>query len=61
MSPQILLKDYNSYKSKTDIWSLGVIFYEILFGKQPWNCTSIDELEKKVKETLTFPEFPAVS
>ena len=31
MSPQIL--DHQKYTSKSDIWSLGFIFYEALFGK----------------------------
>ena len=31
MSPQIL--DHKKYNSKTDVWSLGFIFYEALFGK----------------------------
>jgi calcium-dependent protein kinase len=31
MSPQIL--DNKKYSNKTDIWSLGFIFYETLFGK----------------------------
>lgn len=31
MSPQIL--DNKKYTNKTDIWSLGFIFYETLFGK----------------------------
>lgn len=36
MSPQIVFKKY--YTSKTDIWSLGVMFYEMLFGYTPWAC-----------------------
>ena len=31
MSPQIL--DNKKYTSKTDIWSIGFIFYETLCGK----------------------------
>ena len=31
MSPQIL--DHKRYNSKTDVWSIGFIFYEALFGK----------------------------
>lgn len=36
MSPQIIWKKY--YTSKADIWSIGVIFYEMLFGYTPWAC-----------------------
>jgi serine/threonine protein kinase len=42
MSPQILNEEGN-YTSKCDIWSLGVIFYEILHGRTPWgkDCTQL--------------------
>lgn len=34
MSPEILKSQ--SYTSKCDIWSLGIIFYELLHGETPW-------------------------
>ncbi len=34
MSPQILNK--SQYTTKSDIWSLGFIFYEMLTGTYPW-------------------------
>jgi serine/threonine protein kinase len=36
MAPEVLLKNHYSYKS--DIWSLGIIYYEILFGSRPWSA-----------------------
>ena len=38
MSPEAL--QGNIYTVKNDIWSIGVILYEILHGKAPWNCTT---------------------
>lgn len=46
MSPQLLAKQDYSYK--TDIWSLGVIFYEIIFNQMPWSASSCDELYAKI-------------
>lgn len=34
MSPEMLVK--GPYTAKTDIWSLGVCFYELLYGKNPF-------------------------
>lgn len=42
MSPQILTRNFYSYKC--DVWSCGVIFYEMYFGKLPWKANDIDEL-----------------
>ena len=46
MSPQILSRD-QTYSSKADIWSLGVMFYEMLYGKAPWNGKSPFDLIEK--------------
>lgn len=54
MAPQVIQEEH--YTSKCDIWSLGVIYYEMLFGKTPWPSTSVKELIKKTtKEGLKFP------
>ena len=42
MSPEALQS--NIYTTKNDIWSVGVIIYEMLHGKAPWNCTSEKQL-----------------
>lgn len=52
MAPQIL--DKKDYSAKCDIWSLGIIFYELLHGAVPWTARSERELLAKIK-TETFP------
>ena len=54
MSPQVLKQ--KSYSNKTDIWSLGVVYYELLFGKLPYVGKSEDEIFKQItKGKLAIP------
>lgn len=54
MSPQVLSQ--KSYTNKTDIWSLGVLYFELVFGKLPYYGNSEEELYKSiVKGKLQIP------
>lgn len=44
MSPQILRGE--PYSLKCDVWSLGVIFYKLLFGFLPWD--DVDDKDKLI-------------
>jgi len=49
MAPEILSDDFNGYTSKSDLWSIGLIFYEMLHGKNPFNdAINIMDLKKKI-------------
>ena len=55
MSPQIL-ESTGDYTNKCDIWSLGISFYEMLFGDSPWSAGSEIELIAAIKNTpFKFP------
>ena len=55
MCPYIL--NGSTYSTKSDVWSMGVIFYQMLFGKTPHKATSLEELISKVnKKTIRFPQ-----
>ena len=36
MPPEVVKN--NAYSYKSDVWALGVIFYELSMGKRPWSC-----------------------
>ena len=65
MAPELLSSNGNFYTNKADLWSIGVCFYQILFGKTPFEAKSYDELKEKVKslsgKNLRFPKDVAVS
>ena len=54
MAPEVLFG--NNYDLKADIWSIGVIYYELLYGICPFETNSIINLIKKINdEQVTFP------
>lgn len=57
MAPEIF--NQNKYNSKCDVWSLGILLFELLYGTTPWNANSAYDLFNKIsKNPLKFPAFP---
>ena len=48
MAPEVMARD--DYDSKSDIWSLGIVFFELLFGKAPFFALSIGELRQIIQK-----------
>lgn len=46
MAPEIICK--GTYDSRVDLWSIGVIIYECLFGRAPFASRTFKELENKI-------------
>ena len=60
MSPQIL--DDQKFSAKCDIWSFGMMLYEMLYGKTPWTANSPYQLFQNIKKIpLDFPSKPVRS
>jgi polo-like kinase 1 len=59
IAPEILEKTGHSYE--VDTWSLGVMFYTLIFGKPPFETNEVKLTYKKIKmNSYTFPEFVTV-
>ena len=60
MAPEIM--KYRQYDTKADLWSLGVIFYQMLTGRTPYTANShaelIDNIENK---SIVFPAIIKIS
>lgn len=55
MAPEILKGD--QYNSKVDVWSVGILIYEILFGICPYEDYTVYRLFNKIENCeLSFPK-----
>lgn len=61
MAPEILLD--RSYDQSADLWSIGVILYECLFGNAPYSSKSLEELLEKIKkkQKIEIPKTKSIS
>jgi len=49
MAPQVFTGE--KYGKKCDVWSLGVLFYELIFKKLPWLGDNAKDLFKNIKHS----------
>ncbi len=60
MAPEII--KFKKYGIKVDLWSLGVIIYEMLFGKLPFKARNHYELIQKIdNQSIVIPYTIAIS
>ena len=59
MAPEMLNGNGSEYTNKADLWSIGIVFYQLLFGRIPFEVRNYDELKEKVQSqsgaNLRFP------
>lgn len=53
MAPEILQNQ--PYTPKSDLWSVGIILYEMLTGKVPYNATNMYFLKDEFSKPINFP------
>ncbi|XP_077328784.1 serine/threonine-protein kinase ULK3 isoform X2 [Lithobates pipiens] len=61
MAPEMICSRH--YDARVDLWSVGVILYEALFGRAPFASRSFSELEEKIRSarSIELPSRPRVS
>ncbi|XP_075432057.1 LOW QUALITY PROTEIN: serine/threonine-protein kinase ULK3 [Ascaphus truei] len=61
MAPEMVCS--KQYDARVDLWSVGVILYEALFGKAPFASKSFSELEEKIRSdrSVELPTRPRLS
>jgi serine/threonine protein kinase len=60
MAPEVIKGEI--YTMKADIWSVGVVLYQMVFGKCPFESKSIAKLIKMLEdEDVSIPDFPKIS
>jgi calcium-dependent protein kinase len=54
MAPQLLFNE--KYNDKCDIWSLGLMLYEMIFGYDPWPTRHPEIYKQSIKtKPVSFP------
>ena len=64
MAPEIIDKRKRGYSLDVDIWSLGIIMYNLLTGQLPFNGNSKEPnqlYDKILNQKLEFPQYPKIS
>ena len=60
LAPEMVMGE--GYDESIDVWSLGVLSYELLFGHTPFTHTNHIRISKLIKKTrYSFPSAPVVS
>ncbi|KAM9711123.1 serine/threonine-protein kinase ULK3 isoform 4-T4 [Dama dama] len=61
MAPEMVCQ--RQYDARVDLWSVGVILYEALFGQPPFASRSFSELEEKIRSNrvIELPLRPQLS
>jgi len=59
MAPEIIANE--KYGKAVDIWSLGVLLYELLHGQPPYAGGGEAEKMRKILKCQQFPFYPNIS
>jgi serine/threonine protein kinase len=58
MAPEII--KHKKYTNKSDLWSLGIIMYEMIFGKLPFKASNFIQLLKSINKNEICYNYPNI-
>jgi len=67
MAPELFVEDSAKciYTNKSDLWSIGICLFQLLYGKVPWRSTNMKDLKEEIVtcsgKSLLFPKTPFIS
>jgi serine/threonine protein kinase len=59
MAPEVMKR--KPYGLKADIWSIGIILYEIIYGRCPYQPLKAPEMYDQIMSTDIFPNGGKIS
>lgn len=57
-APELVLGDVRNQNFTTDIYAIGILFYQLLVGKLPFDGPQYDVLQKQLKKNLPVSNIP---
>lgn len=57
-APELVLGDVRSQNFTTDVYAIGILFYQLLVGKLPFDGPQYDVLQKQLKKNLPVGNIP---
>ena len=54
MAPEMMC--YKNYDKTSDLWSIGIILYEMITGKPPFHVKNFNQLKKVISEDIILPD-----
>lgn len=51
-SPEVVQKQ--QYDNKVDVWNIGILTYELLYGRVPFEIRNEEDLVKVIDEEIYF-------
>lgn len=60
LAPELVMRDH--YQQSVDVWTIGVLTYELIFGHPPFSADNPEAVKRRILDVdLKFPSHPKIS